>query len=245
MEYFFNFDKMGYLKGAKPQGCILCHVGKGSEEVERLVVYENGLLVVSLNLYPYNPGHLIIFPNVPWLDENLSPCKVLESAVGLKRLEIRNWSACKINILDQEDLCAFSKVQTFRNIGKVIATTRDGNCCGFQKRVGKGKITVLGTGLTNVIKEHFSVYTRFFEMDGIKPNASFDEDILAVERFGKDYAYVFLMNYHKTSYQGVLHYADPKTGKTKIFPKKGRLSLKACSSMVIPIYLKSKNMSQI
>ena len=62
MEYFFNFDKMGYLKGAKPQGCILCHVGKGSEEVERLVVYENGLLVVSLNLYPYNPGHLIIFP---------------------------------------------------------------------------------------------------------------------------------------------------------------------------------------
>ena len=62
MEYFFNFDKLGYLKGPKPGGCILCLVESGSTEVERLVVHESPSFVVSLNLYPYNPGHLIIFP---------------------------------------------------------------------------------------------------------------------------------------------------------------------------------------
>jgi ATP adenylyltransferase len=62
MEYFFNFDKLGYLQGAKPEGCILCLVAAGSEKVERLVVHETPSFAVSLNLYPYNPGHLLVFP---------------------------------------------------------------------------------------------------------------------------------------------------------------------------------------
>lgn len=62
MEYFFNFDKIGYLKGAKPSGCILCLVRDGSEAVDCLVVHETDSFLVSLNLYPYNPGHILIFP---------------------------------------------------------------------------------------------------------------------------------------------------------------------------------------
>jgi ATP adenylyltransferase len=62
MEYFFNFDKLGYLKGPKIEECILCLVAAGSEQVERLVAHESDSFVVSLNLYPYNPGHLIVFP---------------------------------------------------------------------------------------------------------------------------------------------------------------------------------------
>lgn len=62
MEYFFNFNKIGYLKGKKPSSCILCLIRDGSEAVDRLVVHENIYLTVSLNLYPYNPGHIIIFP---------------------------------------------------------------------------------------------------------------------------------------------------------------------------------------
>ncbi len=62
MAYFFNFDKLTYLKGSKPEGCILCLVAQGSEEVERLVALDTGSFIVSLNLYPYNPGHLLVFP---------------------------------------------------------------------------------------------------------------------------------------------------------------------------------------
>ena len=62
MEYFFNFDRLGYIKGGRPDGCILCLVRDGSEDVDRLVVHETDSFIVSLNLYPYNPGHVLVFP---------------------------------------------------------------------------------------------------------------------------------------------------------------------------------------
>ncbi|MBL8966793.1 MAG: HIT domain-containing protein [Spirochaetaceae bacterium] len=62
MGYFFNFDKIAYLRGKRPDGCILCLVRDGSEEVARLIAAETANFVVSVNLYPYNPGHLILFP---------------------------------------------------------------------------------------------------------------------------------------------------------------------------------------
>ncbi|MDA8427433.1 MAG: HIT domain-containing protein [Treponema sp.] len=68
MEYLFNFDKLPYLKGERPEGCILCLVTAGSPAVERLVVSDEGAFVVSLNLYPYNPGHLLVFPKRHVLD---------------------------------------------------------------------------------------------------------------------------------------------------------------------------------
>ncbi|HCX95504.1 MAG: HIT family protein [Spirochaetia bacterium] len=62
MEYLFNFNKIAYLKGKRPQGCILCLIRDGSQDVENLVVYQTERFMVSLNLYPYNPGHLLVFP---------------------------------------------------------------------------------------------------------------------------------------------------------------------------------------
>lgn len=63
MSYFFNFDKMKYVKGPRPDGCILCLIRDGSKDVEDLTVYADDLFTVSVNLYPYNPGHVMIFPN--------------------------------------------------------------------------------------------------------------------------------------------------------------------------------------
>jgi ATP adenylyltransferase len=62
MEYFFNFEKIAYLKEKRPGGCILCLIRDESPEVTNLLVYRNEHIGVSLNLYPYNPGHLLLFP---------------------------------------------------------------------------------------------------------------------------------------------------------------------------------------
>lgn len=58
-------NKLAYARGkARPDvECILCAVIDGSNQVDRLEVYQSVLFTVSLNLYPYSPGHLIIFPN--------------------------------------------------------------------------------------------------------------------------------------------------------------------------------------
>ncbi|MFC1713181.1 HIT domain-containing protein [Candidatus Poribacteria bacterium] len=56
--------KIKYARGEKLPDveCILCAIVEGSDEVTRLEVYRSELFVVSLNLYPYSPGHLMVFP---------------------------------------------------------------------------------------------------------------------------------------------------------------------------------------
>jgi ATP adenylyltransferase len=57
-------NKMGYLKGTKrPKvDCILCCIVNKDCRVTNLTVFQNQLVGCSLNLYPYNPGHLMLFP---------------------------------------------------------------------------------------------------------------------------------------------------------------------------------------
>jgi ATP adenylyltransferase len=57
-------NKLEYVQGCKKPDveCILCEVIKNSPKVERLTVYQDDLIAISLNLYPYNPAHLMIFP---------------------------------------------------------------------------------------------------------------------------------------------------------------------------------------
>ena len=57
-------NKMEYARGGKKPNveCILCAIVEENDKVARLDVYRSKLFVVALNLYPYTPGHLMIFP---------------------------------------------------------------------------------------------------------------------------------------------------------------------------------------
>jgi ATP adenylyltransferase len=56
--------KLEYVQGkARPDvECILCSVRDNDERVVSLKIYQDDLLFISMNLYPYNPGHLMIVP---------------------------------------------------------------------------------------------------------------------------------------------------------------------------------------
>lgn len=56
--------KMEYARGRKRPDveCILCAIVEENDKVTRLDVHRSGLFVVALNLYPYTPGHLMVFP---------------------------------------------------------------------------------------------------------------------------------------------------------------------------------------
>ena len=55
--------KLAYVRGKKPEvDCILCALRDSDKRVPDLVVLRHELMIVTLNLYPYNPGHLMIFP---------------------------------------------------------------------------------------------------------------------------------------------------------------------------------------
>jgi ATP adenylyltransferase len=57
--------KLDYVQGKeRPKvDCILCAIRDNDERVVSLKFYEDELIFISLNLYPYNPGHCMIVPN--------------------------------------------------------------------------------------------------------------------------------------------------------------------------------------
>jgi ATP adenylyltransferase len=61
-EYFLSFGKYAYVTGPKPTGCILCLIRDRDPSVVDLSVYRDQLFIAAVNLYPYNPGHLLVFP---------------------------------------------------------------------------------------------------------------------------------------------------------------------------------------
>lgn len=57
---------MPYLKGNsadKDTRCIFCHKYQGADDVAEHILARGEYCFVTLNLYPYNNGHLMIVPN--------------------------------------------------------------------------------------------------------------------------------------------------------------------------------------
>jgi ATP adenylyltransferase len=67
--HLFVPNKLEYVRGKRPSTpCILCAIKERRKEVKCLDVYRTEHFIVSLNLYPYNPAHLLIFPKRHILD---------------------------------------------------------------------------------------------------------------------------------------------------------------------------------
>ncbi len=61
--YLFNTEKIKYVKGKKPKvDCILCAIRDRNPGVTVLEVFRTARFIVSVNLYPFNPGHVMVFP---------------------------------------------------------------------------------------------------------------------------------------------------------------------------------------
>ncbi len=65
----FSVNKLDYTKGDRPDvDCILCAVAENNEKVMDLTIYQTENFVITVNLYPYNTGHLMVFPKKHVLD---------------------------------------------------------------------------------------------------------------------------------------------------------------------------------
>lgn len=53
-----------YIKSSssEEEGCVLCNVYQADNDREKLVLYRGEHAFVMMNLYPYNPGHLMVVP---------------------------------------------------------------------------------------------------------------------------------------------------------------------------------------
>jgi len=59
--HLYSSSRLGWVK--KPaKGCVFCGIAKGDRKVPEKTLYKGKDVIVVMNLYPYNTGHLQVFP---------------------------------------------------------------------------------------------------------------------------------------------------------------------------------------
>ena len=50
------------MENAWPSGCIFCEAPATQQDEKNLILYRGKFVFIQMNLYPYNPGHMMIAP---------------------------------------------------------------------------------------------------------------------------------------------------------------------------------------
>ncbi len=87
-------DKKDYVRGRRPAvDCIFCAALSGDRQVVNLVVGQDRHCFVTLNLFPYNPGHLMVVPR-----RHVTDLRQLSVA---ERRSIDAWTLRLLDVLDR------------------------------------------------------------------------------------------------------------------------------------------------
>ena len=64
MERLWSPWRTRYIEQARdqPEGCFLCELPKEGDDEKALILARGGTAFVIMNLYPYNPGHVLVAP---------------------------------------------------------------------------------------------------------------------------------------------------------------------------------------
>ncbi|MBZ0159642.1 MAG: HIT domain-containing protein [bacterium] len=54
--------RMVYVENAGPSACIFCETPATQQDEKHLILYRGQSVFIQMNLYPYNPGHVMIAP---------------------------------------------------------------------------------------------------------------------------------------------------------------------------------------
>ena len=83
---------MNYLRGKPPggEGCLFCNKIAANDDSAQHVLHRGALCYVTLNLYPYNNGHLMIVPysHVPSLEELEVPARNDLMALTVQAMQV-------------------------------------------------------------------------------------------------------------------------------------------------------------
>ena len=83
MNHLFATWRMNYVTAPKHEGCIFCDFPTEERDKERYIVYRGTMCFVILNIYPYNPGHMMV---APYRHTNLYETLTSEEHADMSRL---------------------------------------------------------------------------------------------------------------------------------------------------------------
>ena len=92
MNHLFATWRMNYVTAPKREGCIFCDFPAKDRDEEHFILYRGGACFVILNIYPYNPGHMMV---APYRHTNLYETLTNEEHAEMARLSAEAVSTLK------------------------------------------------------------------------------------------------------------------------------------------------------
>jgi beta-galactosidase len=173
-------------------------------------------------------GHAVIYPYLPDRETSQLPCTILRDIIGVTPSGTEVIDSPLIDLFDLRDIKCSNPMVVFAQESlagaEVIARTISGTPCGFEKRVGKGMVTFIGTWTGFDTEAHRLFYGKLLERSGAKlRNATSDNRfIIARQRFTDDgRAMLFAANYYNEELNGGVTYSHPVTGEPVSLPFNG------------------------
>ncbi len=91
MQQLYASWRMSYIEAPKHEGCIFCDFPAEHKDDEHFIVHRGESCFVIMNLYPYNPGHMMV---IPYRHTN-----VYESLTDSEALEMHSLTSKAIRVL--------------------------------------------------------------------------------------------------------------------------------------------------
>ncbi len=200
--------------------------------------------------YVHNGGHLVLFNTAPRLDENLQECLILRKGLGIEEKKVLQ-NQTRIKFFDIDELPIALPVKVYNPDGvDAFAKTIGGECCGFTKKCGRGKLTLLGTAFGYQVPEHKAAIKKLIDSEITDTSVRIDnENLLYSLLIGKGYGYLFVANIHQTPQTCkkiiIKHKALKRDlifpQKDLIFPRKGVLQMAPVSGAILPLNVEIPN----
>ena len=94
--HLFNPNKLQYATKEKSatDACILCSIASHIEKIGSLEICRTDKFIISVNLYPFNTGHLMIFP--------IRHIENIEDLTEDEALQLHKLTALAVKILKNE-----------------------------------------------------------------------------------------------------------------------------------------------
>lgn len=194
---------------------------------------------VQKKLYEYlvNGGTLVLTPKLPLKNLMNDKESFLADKIGVKIIkEIHNKFAY---FNDKEVFIVTGTTQIYENVTKkeILATTKNGEPCAFIKTVGKGKIIVLGFGISHIFDYHINLIDDIAKLAGVKRRISVEPfgEIVTVLKENDKFGFLFVFNYHEVDKPVVVKLTLPGEKNLTRIPAKGKFLLMHRSGCVLPL----------
>lgn len=177
--------------------------------------------------YLENGGQLILFPTIPDKTMKNVPCTVLKDYIGVKVKGHKHSGYAQIGELDNVSIHAM-ELYDIEHGAFAWIEDEDRDVIAFEKRLGKGKLIMLGAGMDHSFYYQNDVIANLVKRIGIESRFQLEDELdITVRSDSEGSTFFFLQNFDEYKKVTPLKYRGQSLlgGKTLVIPPRSGLML--------------------